>query len=233
LIDDLKRIKMSKKKIKKLFLRNKQIIVVTAAALMIVLTSGFVYAYQTQNHSVNNTDGKSDVHDKNKDAVKPSASVAPAESPSTGTPSPSPSASVTPKKSTPTQPSYSPPPSYPTNDVWRITGISLDQASWYCGYGGHGITLSGGAMIYASNNNGGTFSWVVDVTGSNSYPPSSTPIPISFPSGKSWMQTDYVGYNTPRFLDSNAKPGESFRFRVISPNSVSSPWYTVPASASC
>jgi len=227
------------RKIKKLLEQRKWMIVIA----IVVGVGGIIWAYDhamtVQRLALQAAAEETKTTEKqlaDSKTAKPTTTDNPLLSTST---SPTPAVSSTPSTSTKPKPSGAqtympaPTPQIPNNSVFRITGASMN-GSWSCGYYG-AITVSGHAFLYANNTNGGTFTWVVDVTGSNgTSSPTSTPVPNTFPAGATWYQPDLVNPGSgPQFLDSNARPGESFRFRILSPNSVALSWYTVPPDATC
>jgi hypothetical protein len=117
------------------------------------------------------------------------------------------------------------------NIPFAVNSVYLQNPTWYCS-DGFIIVQVDSATVSSQGPGGGTFSWQVEAKDSDSDYTSTSRNTVIYPNSFSAILSNE---SAPGFLfsDSYGSPGEMVRVRVTSPNSVSSSWYTVPASASC
>lgn len=220
---------------KKLLAKYREFAVVGTAAVIAVVVAGGVVAYQGVmggTASVEHASSSKKTDAKPKVTVSSSPSVAsetPAASPAASTasqtaPSSAPKVSAAPKPAGNKNPTPTTTPPQP--GPFTITSISMN-ATWYCASGQIYLTANG--ITNTNSTAGGTFAWIVE---SSTSAPLSTPVPSAFPAGRQYLVSSNIDRNGPWF-SGNVTAGQSLRYRVTSPNSIASPWYTVPANATC
>lgn len=215
-------------------------VVIAVAVLIAAMAGGIAWAYFGSTHKQSEssvavqkeTSRKvpSGIKNSSSDA-KPVETASPSTSPSTApTASSQPTQSSAPKTTAPKPsssnkghiPSTPPPPA-----AFTITSVSVSGATWYCV--NNSIYLMAGGITNTNSTAGGQFTWMIE---SSTTAPLSTPIPTAFPAGRQYLVSSHIDHNGPAF-SGYVTAGQSIRFRVTSPNSIASPWYTVPANTTC
>ncbi|MDB5185725.1 MAG: hypothetical protein JWL85_248 [Candidatus Saccharibacteria bacterium] len=221
------------KKIRLFLIANKKWTLILVGAVLLIGGSGTAYALVVQRPKPLAIVEMKQVETKPvEDTLVPApVTSTPTTAPVTQTPQPT---SQPKSKATATNPgSNAAGPPSATKQPFLIASVYLNGASWYCS-GGRVVLQVASAGVSAQNiAAGGAFTWQVELVGTY-----NDPVPYAysahFPStsGGYTITGSSPGYLYSGVLSSAVPVTDvKIRVRVVTPNSVTSSWYVVPASA--